>query len=90
MQLPSKSNDVKKYSIFSNDDVQFVHVFLEQSSKYASCMSGLCQCGFSKKRKLEYLREHQNLCIHAEVFLGIYDQKWRLYFFGFCSRSIKF
>ena len=68
IQLPSKSNDVKKYNIVSNDDVQFVHVFSEQNSTYISCMSGVCQHGFGKKRKLESLREHQNLCIHLEVF----------------------
>ena len=68
IQLPSKSNDVKKYDIVSNDDVQFVHVFSEQNSTYISCMSGVCQHGFGKKRKLESLREHQNLCIHLEVF----------------------
>ena len=68
IQLPSKSNGVKKYNIVSNDDVQFVHVFLEQSSTYVSCMSGVCQHGFGKKRKLESLREHQNLCVHLEVF----------------------
>ena len=74
IQLPSKSNGVKKYNIFSNDDVQFVHVFLEQSSTYVSCMSGVCQHGFGKKRKLEFFREHQNLCIHLEFFRGIYDR----------------
>ena len=31
-------------------------------------MSGVYQHGFGKKRKLESLREHQNLCIHLEVF----------------------
>ena len=65
IQLPSKSNDIKKYNIVSNDDVQFV---LEQSSTYVSCMSGVCQHGLGKKRKLESLREHQNMCIHLEVF----------------------
>ena len=50
IQLPSKSNDVKKYKIVSNDDVQIVHVFLEQSTtKYVRCMAGLCQHGLSKK-----------------------------------------
>ena len=68
IQLPSESNDVKKYNIVSNDNVQFVHIFLEQSSTCVSCMSGVCQNGFGKKRKLESLREHQNLCIHLEVF----------------------
>ena len=59
---------MNKYSIVSNDDVQFVQVFLEQSSTNASYMSGVCPLGFGKKRKLEYLREHQNLCVHVEVF----------------------
>ena len=68
IQLPSKSDDVKKYNIVSNDHVQFVHVFLEQSTAYVCCMSGVCQHGFGKKRKLESLREHQDLCIHLEVF----------------------
>ena len=63
-----RCEDVKKYNIVSNDDVQFVHIFSEQNSTYISCMSGVCQHGFGKKRKLESLREHQNLCIHLEVF----------------------
>ena len=68
IHLPSKSNDVKKYNIVSNDDVQFDHVFSEQNSTYVSCMSGVCHHGYGKKRKLESLPEHQNLCIHIEVF----------------------
>ena len=59
---------MKKYSIVSNDDVQFAQVFLEQSSTNASCRSGVCPLGFGKKQKLEYLREYQNLCVHVEVF----------------------
>ena len=90
IQLPSKSNDVKKYSIVSNDGVQFVHVFLEQSSTYASCMSSVCQRGFGKKRKLEYLGEHQNLCIHVEVFREFMIKSGGCILFGFSSRSIKY
>ena len=44
-----RCEDVKKYNIVSNDDVQFVHIFSEQNSTYISCMSGVCQHGFGKK-----------------------------------------
>ena len=50
-------------------------------------MSGLCQRGFGKKRKLEYLREHQNLCIHVEVFREFMIKSGGCILFGFCSRK---
>ena len=31
-------------------------------------MSGVCHHGYGKKRKLESLPEHQNLCIYVEFF----------------------
>ena len=81
---------MKKYGIVSNDDVQFAQVFLEQSSTNASFMSGVCPLGFGKKRKLEYLREHQNLFVHVEVFCKFMINSGGCIFFGFCSPSIKY
>ena len=66
-------------------------IFLEQSSTYASGMSGLCQHGLGKKQKIESLWGHQNLCIHLEVFQEymINSRHCPVSFFGFCSWSIR-
>ena len=48
-------------------------------------MSGVCHHGYGKKRKLESLPEHQNLCIHVEVFREFMINCNFLFFFGSCS-----
>ena len=69
IQLPSKSNDVKKYNILSNDDVKFVYVFLGKSSTYASSMSDVCQHGFGKSDNLN-LYGSIKICAFILKFFG--------------------
>ena len=81
LQLPAKRNDLEKYSVVTNKDVQFVHVFVEQNASYVNCMSGVCQRGYGKKRKLETLDKHKNLCPHLKVFKEYWHERSKIYFF---------
>lgn len=68
IELPCKDKDVRKFSVVASADVQFVHLFFEQKKSYVTCMSGLCQHSFGRKRTMESVFENKNLCPHLEVF----------------------
>ena len=70
IKLPSMLNDVRKFSVVFNTDVEFVHIFRSEynSQAYVNCSSGLCQHSFSKKKKLQALPDSPDICHHLVTF----------------------
>ena len=70
IELPSKNKHVRKYSVVTEDDAEFIHVFKSNVNHqyYVSCQSGLCQHSFGKKRILKRINEFDNICTHLNVF----------------------
>lgn len=68
--LPTQHLSNQKYNVVSKDEVQFINVFQSQYNSviYISCLSGLCQHVFGKKRKYVTLDESEQICEHLKVF----------------------
>ena len=70
IMLPSKQQNLDKFSIRSTVGHQFVHMFQSNvnGDVYVKCCSGICQSQFSKKKNVIHLNEDRDFCPHLERF----------------------